>query len=93
MASDMPGGETEATSAAEVGVLSRLDNLESAKPTRVGQLSVVAEPPYHAASGKICRRVTLTSLTSPRRSRTRLACRHATEWAFVPNVFLAVPEP
>lgn len=85
-------GTAEAASPAEVKVLARLDQLPVAEPRSVDTISVVAEAPYSAASGKTCRRLTLTALAPPKTSRTRLACKDADRWGFVPSVFLAPTE-
>lgn len=85
-------GTAEAASPAEAKVLAGLDRLPAAKEASVDNLSVVADPPYAAASGKTCRRLTLTSLRPPKPSNTRLACRNAEGWAFVPSVYLAPKE-
>jgi hypothetical protein len=79
----------EATSPSEAEVLKKLDDLPTAQARTVGPLNVVADAPYDAASGKMCRRVLLTQAGAPKRSKTRLACRGESEWAFVPSVFLA----
>ena len=91
-------GTAEAASPAEAKVLEKLDRLPVAKATTVETLSVVADAPYAAASGKTCRRLTLTSQGSstsqapPKTARTRLACRNGDGWSFVPSVFLAATE-
>jgi hypothetical protein len=85
-------GTAEAASPAEAKVLEGLDRLPAAKATTVDNLSVVADPPYAAASGKTCRRLTLTSLRPPKATSTRLACRNARGWGFVPSVYLAPKE-
>lgn len=85
-------GTAEAASPAEAKVLTKLDQVPVAKATTVETLSVVADAPYAAASGKLCRRLTLTLLSPPKTSRTRLACRSGEGWSFVPSVFLASTE-
>ncbi|HEU5076601.1 MAG TPA: DVU3141 family protein [Polyangiaceae bacterium] len=85
-------GTAEAASPAEAKVLERLDQLPVAEARPVDTLSVVADAPYAAASGKTCRRLTLTPLEPPKTSRTRLACKDGDRWAFVPSVFLVPTE-
>jgi len=85
-------GTAEAASPAEAKVLERLDQLPVAQARSVDSLNVVADAPYAAASGKTCRRLTLTSLEPPKTSRTRLACRNGEGWGFVPSVFSAPTE-
>lgn len=85
-------GTAEAASPAEAKVLAQLGQLPPAQERTVDNLSVTADPPYTAASGKTCRRLTLKPLKSPKTSRTRLACRNGERWAFVPSVFLAPTE-
>jgi hypothetical protein len=70
-------------------VLERLNDMPTQKRQTVGNLSVVADPPYAAASGRTCRRVTLTSTAKPQTSTMRLACKDGKAWQFVPSVFLA----
>ena len=91
-ASIVGDGTAEAASPAEAKVLEKLDRLPVTKPTTVETLSVVADAPYASASGKTCRRLTLTALTPPKTSRTRLACRNGDVWGFVPSVFVAPTE-
>jgi hypothetical protein len=91
-------GKAEAASPAEAKVLAQLEGLPAAKAQKVDTLSVVADAPYVAASGKTCRRLTLTPLEPPKTSRTRLACKDvgqhdgASAWGFVPSVFSAPME-
>ncbi|HEY6722710.1 MAG TPA: DVU3141 family protein [Polyangiaceae bacterium] len=85
-------GTAEAASPAETKVLARLDQLPVAEARSVDTISVVADAPYAAASGKTCRRLTLTPSTPPKTTRTRLACKDADRWGFVPSVFLAPTE-
>lgn len=86
------GGTAEPASPAEAKVLEQLDAVAPGQPKAVGDLTVVADAPYHAASGKKCRQVTMTTKRSPKVSRTRLACNDGGAWQFVPNVFLAPSE-
>ena len=67
-------------------VLQQLSQLPNGTARRIGDASVVAEAPYDAASGHICRALQLT----PSKTRTtdhRLACTDGRGWFFVPNVF------
>jgi len=91
-------GKAEAASPAEAKVLEQLERLPVAQARNVDTLSVVADAPYAAASGKTCRRLTLTPVEPPKTSRTRLACKDAGQhagasaWGFVPSVFSAPTE-
>ena len=85
-------GTAEAASPAETKVLSQLEKLPPGQARSVDTLSVVADPPYAAASGKTCRRLTFTPLKPPKTTTTRLACRSGDDWGFVPSVFLAPTE-
>lgn len=85
-------GKAEAASPAEAKVLEQLERLPVAQARTVDALSVVADAPYAAASGKTCRRLTLTPIEPPKTSRTRLACKDAGHWGFVPSVFSAPTE-
>ena len=85
-------GTAEAASPAEAKVLTMLEQLPPAQARSIEGLNVVADAPYSAASGKTCRRLTLTPLKPPKTSRTRLACRDGAAWGFVPSVFLAPTE-
>ena len=88
----MGDGTAEAASPAEAKVLAELERLPPAQERTIDSLSVVADAPYAAASGKTCRRLTMTSRKPPKTSRTRLACRNGDSWGFVPSVFLAPTE-
>ena len=85
----MGDGTAEAASPSELKVLAVLGELVPGKTRTIGELSVVADAPYYAASGKTCRGVTLTSANPPKHSRTRLACKNGEAWYFAPSVFLA----
>lgn len=85
-------GTAEAASPAEAKILGQLGQLPPSQERTVDTLSVIAGPPYTAASGKTCRRLTFKPLKPPKTSRMRLACRNADGWVFVPSVFLAPTE-
>jgi hypothetical protein len=85
-------GTQQASSPSEAKLLSRLDELPPVRETVVGNLVVLAEAPYHAASGKLCRRLLLSSKGAPKGTRARVACREAGAWNFVPSVFLVPSE-
>jgi len=73
-------------------VLAQLEQLPATEARTIDSLVVVADAPYSAASGKTCRRLTLTPQKPPKASRTRLACRDGDAWGFVPSVFLVPTE-
>ena len=60
--------------------------LPTGAPQRVGELNVTAEAPYAAASGRTCRTLEL-SILSTRQTSHRLACTTGGAWFFVPDVF------
>ena len=88
----MGDGTAEPASPAETKVLAQLEQLPPTQASTIDGLSVVADAPYAAASGKTCRRLTLTSVKPPKASRVRLACRNGDAWGFVPSVFLVPAE-
>jgi hypothetical protein len=65
-------------------LLKDLSNLPSSAPQRAGNVTVVAEPAYAAASGRTCRALHVTVAA---RTSHRLACRGDASWFFVPDVF------
>ena len=83
------GSTVAPTSDAERQLLAQLGDLPAGKKQQIGSLTVVANKPYHAASGRTCRSVDVTSATSKGATGARLACTEGGEWFFVPNVFVA----
>lgn len=69
------------------GILRRMGELRSGQPYLIGDVQVVAQEPYFAASGRFCRRVELRSKERPRKVRKRLACRQDGTWSFSSSVF------
>ena len=83
------GSTVAPTSDAERQLLAQLGELPAGKQHRIGSLTVVAQKPYNAASGRTCRSVNVTNATNKNQSGPRLACTDGAEWFFVPNVFVA----
>jgi hypothetical protein len=89
-----PAGPTTIEPANEIEreILQRLSALAPEQPATIQGAIVSAAAPYHAASGRTCRFLTITS--ADRSSGSRLACREDAEWFFVPPVFQAdEPQP
>lgn len=68
-------------------ILQRLPTLTPEQPVTIDGAIVSAAAPYHAASGRTCRSLTITN--ADRSARSRLACREDAAWFFVPQVFRA----
>lgn len=66
-------------------ILQRLPALAPEQPVTIEGAIVSAAAPYHAASGRTCRFLTITG--ADRSSRSRLACREDAAWFFVPPIF------
>lgn len=66
-------------------ILQRLPALAPEQPVTIEGAMVSAAAPYHAASGRTCRFLTITS--ADRSSRSRLACHEDAAWFFVPSIF------
>lgn len=80
------GNAIGAKDASESRMLQRLPALPTGKPERVGQVSVTADAPYSAASGRTCR--ALSVRPEPAQPAVlRLACTKGGPWFFVPDVF------
>jgi hypothetical protein len=80
------GGRVEPTSVAEHEILKQLERLPSGQQATIGDMVVVADRPYFAASGRTCRRLLLT----PRGGgpgRHRLGCKDGASWFYAPDVF------
>ena len=67
-------------------LLHQLSALPNGRARRIGDASVVADAPYHAASGHTCRALQMTP-GGARAADHRLACTDGRGWFFVPNVF------
>ena len=80
------GSKVEPSSSDETALLEKLDSLASGSKARVGGLTVVADRPYFAASGRTCRRVVISS-GGRGGDRSRLACKDGEAWFFAPDVF------
>jgi len=81
------GGRVEPTSAAEHEILKQLETMPVGRPVTVGNLVVVAQAPYFAASGRTCRHLHVTPRGGGSASR-RLACKDGSSWFFAPDVFV-----
>jgi hypothetical protein len=80
------GGGVVPASQAERQVLGALDQLPPDSEQSVGGLAVSAGAPYHSASGRTCRRVTLKAHSGA--PAGKLACKSQQDgWVFVPGVF------
>jgi hypothetical protein len=80
------GRTVGAQSEGERALLGQLGGLPSGTPRRIGEVAVVAEPAYAAASGRTCRVVRVSTSREPK-PRSRLACNNGSGWFFVPDVF------
>lgn len=69
----------------EQAVLASVDAFRTGKPKEVGDLVVVADAPYFAASGRTCRTL-LIKRKGARDGRPRLACQDEDAWFFAPSV-------
>ena len=77
----------------EKAILAQLGQLPPGSRRSLGGGSVMAEPAYHAASGRICRAVHISEAGQPK-VRQRLACSDGRVWFFVPDVLgLEQPAP
>jgi hypothetical protein len=70
----------------ERALLAALPTLRSGTAERVGDVTLVADAPYTAASGRICRSLHITK-SKQRSAGDRLACSNGKDWFFVPDVF------
>jgi hypothetical protein len=86
------GGKLAARSPSERALLDSLPSLPPGVARRVGAVTVTAEAPYAAASGRTCRVLRLDADRKGQGSR-RLACSDGTSWFFVPDVFSAESGP
>jgi hypothetical protein len=77
------------STAGERDLLTQVARLPSGGSQRIGQTTVVAEDPYQAASGRICRALRVTQ--EKNRAVQRLACTDGKSWFFVPDVFASNP--
>lgn len=80
------GRVLEAKGDSERAVLAQLGSFPSGAARRVGDITVSAEPPYPAASGRTCRSLHVSSGHAGAR-QDRLACTDGKSWFFVPDVF------
>lgn len=76
-----PQGDAERT------LLSQAGSLPNDSPRKIGPATVVAEPPYGAASGQTCRSLKIQPEGATQAER-RLVCNDGKSWFFVPNVFV-----
>lgn len=63
-----------------------LDDLREGEARSIAGVEIRAEPPYAAASGTVCRWLTMKSATVESR---RLACKDGTSWFYAPDVLAA----
>lgn len=74
-----------ATSATEREVLRQLPQLHGHAELQLGDVSVVIDPVYAAASGRRCRELHVT-VKSRGNVQHRLACSEGSVWFLVPDV-------
>jgi hypothetical protein len=74
----------------ERALLAELPKLPSDAPRQIGRSTVVADPPYQAASGRTCRALHLTPAQKSD-ATLRLVCSDGKTWFFVPDVFASNP--
>ncbi len=67
-------------------ILGRLAELRSGQPYQIGDVRVVAQAPYFAASGRLCRRLVLVAGKDVPPTR-RVACRQGDHWRFSADIF------
>jgi hypothetical protein len=79
------GRKLEAKGESERALLTQLATFPTGTARRVGDLSVRAEAPYPAASGRTCRELHISSGQAGTQ-RERLACTDGRSWFFVPDV-------
>lgn len=77
-------GVVEASDA-ERQLLARLDEVPPGQSLEIAGHVYVAEAPYAAASGRLCRSV---RVRAGERETPRLACEADQGWVFVPDVFV-----
>jgi hypothetical protein len=69
-------------------LLTRLSDMPTNEPVRIGGQVFVAGEPYAAASGRTCRSVTVRAPDGSKGADVKLACHgRAGGWTFVPDVF------
>ncbi|HEX9619477.1 MAG TPA: DVU3141 family protein [Polyangiaceae bacterium] len=84
------GTRLEAQTPLEQSVLAELPRMPADRPRSFGGVAVSAGAPYHAASGRPCRKVTLAAQAGE--VAERVACAEAGSWFFVPDVFAPAPQ-
>lgn len=86
-ASELRPGEVPPETEGERELLARLDELPSGEPVAFGGQSFVVDEKYTAASGRVCRSVTVRPVEGAAGIDVKLACREGEGWTFVPDVF------
>jgi hypothetical protein len=79
-----PGGRVEAADDAERQILAQAEGLPAGQKTTVAGMTVVADEPYHAASGNTCRWLSISAGNGT--GARRLACSDGASWFFAPDV-------
>jgi len=87
----MQPGTREPTDEAERELLGKLDTLAPDVEARLDGSIVLAGAPYDAASGRVCRRISLRPAKGGAPPRYHLVCKVEGAWAFVPDVLRASP--
>lgn len=73
----------------ERAVLRSLDSLATGVRRTIGNITAVAEEPYHAASGRVCRWVRMSFGHRSPGTERRLACKQGKAWFFALDVLAA----
>ena len=79
------GSTLPARSPSEQSILQQVAQLPAGSPRTLGDAVVVADPAYHAASGRTCRALAITH-GKAKQVAHRLACSEGAAWFFVPDV-------
>lgn len=77
-------GTVEPESQAERELLARMEQVPANEPVRFAGHVFVVEPPYAAASGRLCRSIRVEGNAAV---QLKLACEDGDRWVLVPDVF------
>ena len=84
--------DTESTTrSGQTGLLALVANMQAGETGNYDGMAVEAGAPFFAASGRICKHITLRDQTRAGMVHTRLACHAEHGWVFAADVFSSEP--
>lgn len=73
----------------QAGLTALVASMQAGESSLYDGLIVKSGQSYHAASGRVCKPITLTDPADSGNVHSELACRNSNGWFLVPNIFIS----